>query len=519
MKKLNYIRNKKLLVKCEKPHLLHLPTQNRMYTKFTPTINQKPLDSKSLTPVICRNCQMINKNPNLLNIKRNSRLKITSTPIQKLNTKPFLKEHNININNAIQNKFQYKKLPFEKIRRLKIKLNDESINDLNNINKKKLSNIKKQYSLPTVQNIHSVVNKKANIKINNINKYNNLQQNYYDTGKNIPINFTENEKKNKKILLFNEINKPLWQLLDTKGSSIGSKLETREMSGNTAIRSKSSLNSPQIVDFNNNFKVFKERCQSLKNLFGNDRTIDNSFMNMNYNSNFKQRIIKYLDKTIKELKKIKTIIQDDNEMDEYKEDFEKGHNDEIKDNKFKKIDLNEKKYNFNKNNLNINNKNIINYNFRNDNNKINKLILNKSPSNIFNFNKLNKTISYDELKFDVKEKQKYSGMEQKSFNNIKKTIKNRRTNSSINNQFNTVICGDEQSYKEDEYSNSKNNNIVRNVDHEVVIPKLIINKENSFIKINENEKNKKELTKDRYIEEDNNYNDDNTELANFEFSD
>ena len=72
---------------------------------------------------------MISKNPNLLNIKRNNRLRIAS-PLPDMNTKPFLKGHYIN-NNANQNKFQYKKLPFEKTRRLKTKLNDESINNLN----------------------------------------------------------------------------------------------------------------------------------------------------------------------------------------------------------------------------------------------------------------------------------------------------------------------------------------------------------------------------------------------------
>ena len=517
MKRLNYIKNKKLLIKCDKPHLLHLPPQKRMYTKLTPNIDSKFLDAKSLTPIISRNCQMINKNSNLLNIKRNNRLKLASSPFQEINTKPLIKEHNIE-NNANKKKFQYKKLPFEKIRRLKIKLNDESNININYIDKTKLNNIQKQRNLPTVQNTQSILNKKSKIKINNINEYNNFKKNFYDTRKNIPINYAENEKINKKILIYNDNKKPFCQLFDTKGSSFGSKIETREMSGNTAIRSKSSLNSPQIGNYNNNFKIVKERCQSLNNLFCNDRSIENSIINMNYNSMFKRKIIKYLDNTIKELKKIKTIILDDKEI-EYKEDYEKGNDDEIKENKLKKIDLN-KKYNFYKNNLNTDTKNNINYNLGKGDNKIHKLVINKSPSNIFNFAKLNKTISYDELKFDVKEKQKYSGIEQKSFNNIKKNGKHRRTNTFSNNQYNTVNCGNEQFYKDDEFTNSRNNNIIRNYDCEVVIPKLKINKENNFIKINENDKNTKHLTKDRYIEEDNNNNNvDNTELANFEFSD
>ena len=513
MKRLNYIKTKKLFIRCDKPRLLHLPSQNKMYTKLTPKANSKPLDPKSFTPVITRNCQMINKNPNLLNIKRNNRLRIAS-PLQEMNTKPFLKGHYIN-NNVNQNKFQYKKLPFEKIRRLKIKLNDEP-NNLNKTKKKKLNIIKKQFNLPTVQNINSFMNKNTKIKINNINKYNNLKQNFNDDNL---IHFTENEKTSEKNLLYNDIKNPLYQLLDTKGSSTGSKLETREMSGNTVIKSKSSLNSPQIANLNTNTKIFKERCRSLKNLFGNHRTIENSSIAyMNYNNICKQKIIKYLDKTIKDLKKIKTIILDDKEIDEYKEDYERGHNDEIKDNKLKKINLNTKNYNSRKNNLNIDTKININYNLGKDN-KIRKLILNKSPSNIFNFAKLHKTISYDELKFDVKEKEKYSGIERKSFNNIKKNVKNRRTNSSINNQYNTINCDNEQFYKEDKFSYYKNNNIVKNFDCEVVIPNLNINKENNFFKINENEKNKNQLTKDRYIEEDNNCNIDNNELANFEFLD
>ena len=144
--------------------------------------------------------------------------------------------------------------------------------------------------------------------------------------------------------------------------------------------------------------------------------------------------------------------------------------------------------------------------------------------------KLNKTITYEDLKSNIKEKQKLLQIEQKSFKNFKQFNFNKR-NKSENNKFNTIntYTGDYLGYKGMFKNNDNNNNYkIKNYDTEIKIPKL-------NIKFNNNKNNEKIILnkineEDSYLNNDNNnkikerYNidnetDNNADIANFEFSD
>ena len=263
----------------------------------------------------------------------------------------------------------------------------------------------------------------------------------------------------------------------------------------------------------------------------------------------KKKILKYLDKTIKQLIKIKTIILDEKDNEEYKEDkenkiYNKDNNvniDENEDeedekikeeiqNKYIKIDLskigkNLEKY---KNKIDID-KNTINISFDGNNNQILKYNYNtlNKKGNRNSLQKLNKTITYDELKSNIKEKQKLLQIEQKSFNNFKKLNIHKRNKSENYNKYNTLSAytGDYLNYKFNT-KNNDNNNKIKNYDTEIKIPKLNINfngnntnKDIKLNKINEEDYflNNNNKLKERYNAD--NETDNNADIANFEFSD
>ena len=299
-------------------------------------------------------------------------------------------------------------------------------------------------------------------------------------------------------------------------------------------RSKSSINSPQLfggINLNKNINNLKKKTFKFLKFDKMDDKIKITS---------KKKILKYIEKAIKQLTKIKTIILDEKET-EYNEDKEANNEGEINEenedeekikenlkNKYIKLDLLKKGKNLDKykniididkNTINIsyeaNNKEIFPYNFK---------ILDKRP-NKNAFGKINRTITYDDLKSNVKEKQKLMQIEQKSFKNFKKFKFNKRNKSENNIKYNTINAYnyDYLSYKSI-MKNNENNYKIKNYDTEIKIPKL-------NFKFNKNENTNIELNKineeDNYL---NNYyknnkrygdneEDNNPDIANFEFSD
>ena len=298
-------------------------------------------------------------------------------------------------------------------------------------------------------------------------------------------------------------------------------------------RSKSSINSPQLfsgINLNKNINNLKKK---------NFKFLKFDKINNKIKIASKRKILKYIEKTIKQLTKIKTIILDEEEAEKNKDNQKnnKGEiNEENKDekikedleNKYIKIDLLKIGEHLDKckniidvdrNNINIsyeaNNKGIFPYYFN---------ILNKKPYKNA-FKKINRTITYEDLKSNVKEKQKLMQIKQKSFKNFKKLNFNKRNKSENYNKYNTINI-----YNYDYFGcksivkNNKNNYKINNYDTEIKIPKL-------NIKFNKNENTNIELNK--INEEDCNLNNDyknnerygdnegdnNSDIANFEFSD
>ena len=238
-----------------------------------------------------------------------------------------------------------------------------------------------------------------------------------------------------------------------------------------------------------------------------------SLNNSNYNRNEKKDIntalLKYINKAIKQLNKIREIIIDNTDKS-------------IKiNNKSIKIDLSKMGHNLEKykNIIDID-KNKINLSFKkNKNHRKNQTIdindYNYKNKKEFTLKKLNRTITYDNLKLNVKKGQKMMNINEKSFKNFKKLNINRNM-IEYGKRFNTIEDIDNYRNKR-----KKNEYRIKNFDTEIRIPKLDIN----FAINNDNNKNQ---LKDRY-KNDNEGESDNTaknlninneaDIANFEFSD
>ena len=356
-------------------------------------------------------------------------------------------------------------------------------NNTNNTN-----NIKNILNLKQIKN-------KTNINYPIICEHNcsTIQSNMKDSlnAKEETINHQEN--------IFNKINKikkPIYhQIIET--SSIGSKYETREESAHF-VRSKSSLNNIHLIkkekekekNFIKDFSFLKFKRKKDKDSLSPDK-----------------KLLKYVNKAIKQLNKIKILITEQNTKKENLSAIKQKENLKNKNIRIdiSKIGKNLEKY---KNIIDID-KNKINLSYDRKsqtvgvNNDINNYILKKKRNKPV-FKKLNKTIVYDDLKSNYKKGNK-------AFN-INKRNKMEFFNK---NKYNTI--NNEDKYK------------IKNFDTEIKIPKIDINyikrmKNNTeFNLINEEDKyiNNNNRLKDRYKnenDEESNYNN-NTDIANFEFSD
>ena len=557
------------MLKIEKPRLLHILPNNKFHYKINPINSQnKYTRNKSLSPLIIRNNIISNNNNNL---KQYINFNNNQSPVKTYN---YMKDTSSNIIRTTPVKYQYKKIPFDKVKGFKLKLPSTIINtkqnNNNNLNSKKNIFNTQQSFYPVIRehNQHSTIQNKMNInpkkdkpnqssctnfKYNYSNLYkknnNNTNSNTINTivtantySNNNTLN-TINEKYNttnnthnkskshqKKIILLSENKISLPHCIETKSSSTGSKMETREESSHylNKSRSKSSIGSLQL--FKNNINLAKNKSKGLKNNNFSFLKFDKNKHNQNHklklNISSKKKILKYLDKTIKQLTKIKTIILDEKESED---DKEKDINKEIEnekfqeegENKYNKIDLSKIERNLDKykNIIGID-KNTINISMEENNNDI--LNNNKGNGNGHVIKKLNRTITYDNLKYNIKENQKLLNITQKSFKNFKKLYENKHNKSDkFNNKYKTVSLYHGDSYNYTGFL-KKNDYKINNHDTEIVIPKLKINYNKNNIN-SESEFNK--IKEQEYLNNiDNghniyNENDNNSDLANFEFSD
>ena len=425
----------------------------------------------------------LNLNVNYLNTKNiTNKLRSNYTPIRTYN---YFKDKKNDIMKATPIKYQYRKIPFQKVKGFKFKLPNNPIN-IKQLKKK----INEDINYPIICEHNN-----NTIQSNMNNNYNNNTR--LETIVHQDDMVFEKKKNNDNIInnegiRYNKIEKPIYnQIIDAKSSSLGSKYETREESANF-IRSKSSLNNIKLLkkekdeDIIKNFSFLKFRKKQNK-------------IDLSPN----QKILKYISKAIKQLTKIKILIKSQTKTKELLNKI-KINESPIKKNiniDLSKIGKNLEKY---KNIIRIDN-NKINLSFERRNQTIStyndNYILNKRNKNKATFKKLNKTITYDDLKSNNK-------------NGYKKLRLNRINKIEYMNKYNTI--------------NNEDKNKIKNFDTEIKIPKIDINYIKKMRNIDE-EINKKIKLKDRYKNdndgESNYYNDErdntniNTDIANFEFSD
>ena len=570
MRKYHNLDNKKLMLKLEKPRLLHILPNNKFHYKINQINPQnKYTRNTSLSPLIIRNSKISNSNNNL-NQYLNKNIQ---SPVKTYN---YMKDTTSIMIRTTPVKYQYKKIPFDKVKGFKLKLPSTIINtkqnNNNNLNNKKniFNTQQSHYPIIREHNHHNTIQNNSYINprkdkpnrssYTNLNyNYNNLYKKNNNSTNNITINTivttntnantnnntlntihekynttnnTHNKSKShqKKIMIFNENKKSLPQFIETKSSSTGSKLETREESSHylNKSRSKSSIGSLQLFKNNININLPKNKSKDLKynnfSFLKFDKINNNPNPKLKLNISSKKKILKYLDKTIKQLTRIKTIILDEKDSEEYKEEDINEENEIEKiqkegKNKYNKINLSKIERNLDKyrNIIGID-KNTINISMEGNSSAVN----NKNRGDGHTIKRLNRTITYDNLKCNVKENQKLLNITQKSFKNFKKLYEHKRNKSEkYNNKYETV-----SSYHGENYNYTgflkKNDYIINNYDTEITIPKLKINYNKKNIN-SENELNK--IKEEEYLNNiDNGYNigndnENDNDLANFEFSD
>ena len=474
--KYHKLDNRKLLLNFERPFTKGLYNNNNQ-NKLKYNLHMNHLNTKNYQNKIKNNYTPI-KTFNFLKDKKNNEI---------LKTSPI--------------KYQYRKIPLQKVKGFKFKLPNN--NNLNIKHQKNKTNVNYpiicDHNNSTIQsnfnynyNYNNTIKDTLNARMETINH----QEDIYLNLKNIN---NKDNNMNKDIIVFNKIKKPIYhQIIETKSSSLGSKYETREESAHF-LKSKSSLNNIRLI------KKEKEK-EKQRNMIKNFSFLKFERKQDKINISPNKKLLKYINKAIKQLNKIKILIT---EKTIKKENFTEINSKENFNNNNIRIDLskignNLKKY---KNIIDIDN-NRINLSFeRNDkiigiNNNINYLMDKKR--NKYTFKKLNRTITYDDLKSNYKKGNK-------AFN-INKRNKMEFFNK---NKYNTI--NNEDKYK------------IKNFDTEIKIPKIDINyikrmKNNTELNlINEEDKyiNNNNRLKDRYKnenDEESNYNN-NTDIANFEFSD
>ena len=189
-----------------------------------------------------QNTLKYNMNINHLNTKNYSnKIRNIYTPIKTYN---YLKDKKANeIIKTSPIKYQYRKIPFQKVKGFKFKLPN------NNLNLKQAKN-KSNINYPIIcQHNNSTI--QSNYNNNTIKDTLNTRMETINNQEDIFLDFKSNNFKNnnikKDIIILNKIKKPIYhQIIETKSSSLGSKNETREVSAHF-LKSKSSLNNIRLI--------------------------------------------------------------------------------------------------------------------------------------------------------------------------------------------------------------------------------------------------------------------------------
>ena len=333
MKNYHNTDNNKLILKLEKPHLLHILSNNKYHYKLNPYDQNKYTHNNSFSPFL--KGKNHKNNANTINTLQNNKIN-NNSPTKNKNKHPSA------ITKTTPLKFQYKKIPFDKVKGYKIKLPNPFGNKKQNNNYKRnvLNTYHNNYPLisehnnSTIQSNKNTIKEKSNKRSrfyldNDTDKQKSLiSKNNTLTQKNILINKDlKDEIKDTNIIIKNKENnnnkKTLHHFIETKNSSIGSKLETKEESGHfLKSRSKSPINSPQLfsgINLTKNINNLKKK---------NFKFLKFDEMNNKPKISSKKKILKYLEKAIKQLKKIKTIILVEKESEE-NEDNETNNEGEI----------------------------------------------------------------------------------------------------------------------------------------------------------------------------------------------
>ena len=248
-----------------------------------------------------------NPNINYLNTKNHlNKIKKNYTPIKTYNY-PNNKKNEIIKTTPI--KYQYRKIPFEKLKGFKFKIPNNNNNNILNF---------KQFKKKTEVNYPIICDHNNSTIQSNMNNYNN--NTIKDT-----INYQEDiniNNINKEIYFYNKIKKPLnHQIFETKSSSLGSKYETREESAHF-LKSKSSI---------------KKEKEKEKNIIKNFSFIKFNKKDDKINLSPNKKLLKYINKAINQLNKIKNIIINANDTKEENLNYNKLK--ENSENKYNKIDL------------------------------------------------------------------------------------------------------------------------------------------------------------------------------------
>ena len=189
--------NKKLLLKLEKPHLLHILSNNKYHYKLNPYEQNKYTHNNSFSPFL-KGKNHIN-NANTLNTFQNNKIN-NNSPTKNKNKHPSA------ITKTTPLKFQYKKIPFDKVKGYKIKLPNPFRNKRQNNNyKKKVLNIYHiNYPLISEHNHSSIQTNKNTIE----EKFNKRSYSYLDTitDKQNTLNSQNNTLTQKTLIINKNLN-------------------------------------------------------------------------------------------------------------------------------------------------------------------------------------------------------------------------------------------------------------------------------------------------------------------------
>ena len=252
MRKYQNIENKKLMLKLEKPRLLHILPNNKFHYKPSQINSQnKYTRNTSLSPLIIRNSKISNNNNNNINQYIN---KNNQSPVKTYN---YMKDTSSNKIRTTPMKYQYKKIPFDKVKGFKLKLtstvvNTRQNNNNNNINSKKniFSTQQSYYPIIREHNHHNTLQNNNNI---------NLRKDKPNQSSCTNLNYNFNNLYKKNNYSNNTNNNTINTVVTTKTNSNNNTLNTIHEKYNTTNNTHNKSHSQKkIIIFNENKKSFPQ---------------------------------------------------------------------------------------------------------------------------------------------------------------------------------------------------------------------------------------------------------------------